>query len=171
MIAESNKSKVILKDYSKNRHLPETPVWVYAFMVNYNYQPMYAIPCGEVEKLPTIPSYLHRGGDYHLVNIEHIFTPEEASILLAERNHHEQIKETKTMKQLYVAITGKVLVGGDFSYDEWYPVTINPSELTGYVVDNEGGLYLLDLYRLHNNPAWISRTVDVSLPLPLSDNF
>lgn len=70
------------------------------------------------------------------------------------------------MKQTYVALSGEVLVGRDFSYDEWYPVTINPSELTGYIVDNEGDSYLLDLYHLHNNPAWISRTVDVSLPNP-----
>lgn len=173
MIAESNKSKVILKDYSKNRHLPETPIWIYAFMVNYNYQPMYAIPCGEVEKLPTIPSYLHRGGDYHLVNIEHIFTPEEASMLLAGRNHEqEQLKGTETMKQIYVALTGEVLVGRDFSHGKWYPVTINdPSGLVGYIVDNKGESYLFDLHRLHNNPAWISKIVDVSLPCPLSDNY
>ena len=77
------------------------------------------------------------------------------------------------MKQTYVALSGEVLVGRDFSYDKWYPVAINePSGgLVGYIVDNEGRPYPLDLHRLHNNPAWISRTIDVSLPRPLSDNY
>lgn len=171
MIVESNKKKVVLKDYSKSGYLPERPRYTYAYMVVYNQQPMYAIRCSELEGLPTVPSYSFIG-DYYLVNPEHVFTPEEASILLADRDYHEQTKETETMKQLYVRLSGEVLVVRAFSRSRWYPVTVNdPSVNVGYIIDNKGESYLLDLHRLHNNPAWISRTVDLSLPRPLSDNY
>lgn len=169
MISEKNKRKVVLKDYSMDRYLPTTPQYVNAYMVTHNQQTMYAIPVEELGVLPPIPSYTYVHG-YYLVLPEHVFTLDEASMLLADRNH-EQMKEVETMKQLYVRLSGEVLVGRVFTHYKWYPVTINdPSGLVGYIVDEEGQPYLLDLYRLPKNPAWISQIVDVSLPCLLFDN-
>lgn len=49
----------------------------------------------------------------------------------------------------------------EFDYGRWYPVT--GDKLIGYIVDNAGNPYILDLSRLPENTAWESVVVEVNL--------
>lgn len=76
---------------------------------------------------------------------------------------HWYLHRSSRMIQLYVRLSGEVLVGRSFIPNRWYPVTVHEShDYMGNIVDEEGQPYLLDLYRLPKNPAWVSHTVDVS---------
>ena len=66
-------------------------------------------------------------------------------------------------KQMYVRLLSGVKYARHFTKGRWYPVT-NCLSNCGYIVDDNGYTYLLDLDLIRSNMAsWNYREVDVIL--------
>ena len=66
-------------------------------------------------------------------------------------------------KQMYVRLLSEVKYARYFTKGKWYPVTTCLTNC-GYIVDDQGGTYLLDLDLIRSNMvAWEHKEVDIIL--------
>ena len=65
------------------------------------------------------------------------------------------------MKQIYVRLLKDVQYTRSFTRGVWYPVT-KCSSWSGYIVDDQGGTYLLDLDLVKSNMvSWKYKEVEI----------